>query len=391
MTSPFAHRSDSLRAGTLATSFLLIGLCATAPALAEPQRSVELSWEAPQGCPQESEVRNRIQKILGSRRHDNLLRAEGTITRRNARYRLELVVQVGDVTGTRGLTSKSCENLAGAAAVEIGLLVHSVEDESTPQPTGTETTISSPVGGSETAGSHSDEADGRSSQPAKDASHEERAPEVAKSENKKEEVEREAEEQPPETEAETSRSWHALVQAPALALGVGPLPSTSLGAGLALGLEYAHWQLQLQGLLWRRQNVPASGLPGYGVDVDRIGARLWTCREIRFSWFGLSPCLAAAMERVSASGTGSNISPTTQHTIDMSVGAGVQSRIHIASWIRLLLAVAGEVELYRPEISIDRLGQIAPPPTGEPADPPTSIYRFAPAALTVTLSLEWAL
>ena len=177
------------------------------------------------------------------------------------------------------------------------------------------------------------------------------------------------------------------MQAPTGAIGVGPLSGASVGLGLSVGFEHTGWQLQLQGLAWKRQNVPASGFPGYGADVGRISGRFWACHETRLLWLGLSPCLVGGMERVSVSGTGNNIVSTTRHTIGASAGAGIQGRIRLASWIRVLAAVGGEIELVRPQISIDGLGQLAPSPT----DPPTPIYRFAPAALTATLSLEWVL
>jgi hypothetical protein len=143
--------------------------------------------------------------------------------------------------------------------------------------------------------------------------------------------------------------------------------------------------------VWQRQNVPASGFPGYGADVDRIAAALWACREYRLSWFGLSPCLVAGMERVSARGTGRHVVASPQHAIGASAGAGVQGRVYLARWIRLLAAVGGEVELVRPQILIDGLGPLDPDPLAEPPAPPTRVYRFAPAALTVALGLEWAL
>jgi hypothetical protein len=367
---------------------LLIGLLATTSATAEPRTPIDLRWEAPSGCPQEADVRNRIEKILGSGRHDSPLRAEGTITRIDGRFQLDLVVHVGDVAGTRSIVAKSCEDLAGAAAVEIGLLVHSVEATGTRDRTGNQTPTPAPVGESETSGSGADGTSGIPSQGTDDAISADRAPSGPRSERKTE-VDGEAEEQPPRPE--TPRRWHALVQAPLVALGVGPLPPLATGLGLSLGFEYEAWQLRLQGLSWRHQNAPASGFPGYGIDVDRMGAALWVCRELRSSWFGFAPCLTAGMERVSARGTGSNILPTTRHTIAVSAGAGLQGRIHLASWIRLLAAVSGEVELVRPQFLVERLGALDPDPELEEPDPPTPVYRFAPAAFTATLGLEWAL
>ncbi len=346
---------------------MVIALLATAPAMAEQQPPIDIRWEAPPGCPQESDVRDRIQKLLGSSRHDSQLRAEGTITRMDRRFHLELVVRAGDLVGTRTIDSNSCEDLAGAAAVELGLLIHSAEAAGKSNHTGTQPPTSSAVSGSEPSGSGADGTDGRSSQGTSAASPAQRATYEAKGGS-------EAQEQPPQ--GESQRRWRVLVQAPLLALGVGPLPRTTTGGGLALGLEYAKWQWQLRAISWRRQSVPASDFPGYGADVDRIAADFRACREIRSSWFGFSPCLDAGMERVSASGTGQNIESSTRHAIGMTAGAGVQGRLYLASWIDLLAAVDGQVELSRPQISIKGVG---------------SVYQFAPAALTVALGLEWIL
>ncbi len=369
---------------------------------AEP-RQVDLRWDAPQGCPQESDVRGRIQKILGTDRHDTPFRADGAITRVDGRFRLELVLHVGDVTGTRSLAAKSCDDLAGAAAVEIGLLVHSVESQSPAQPGGAEAATSNPATGSETVGGDSSTRTQSSSTRTPSSSSSVKAdalaprgrseasppvPEATKTEP--------ATDLPAPTDAEppqtlSTRAWRVLVQAPTVALGVGPLPGLGVGLGLSLGLEYERWQLQLQGIAWQPQDVPADGFSGYGAHVDRIGARFSVCREIRVSSLGFSPCLAAGMDRVSAEATGANIAPIPQKELLMSLGAGAQARLYLTSRLRMLASVAGEIGLVRPELKVRGLGPIAPPPDGDTPDPPTTIYRFAPAALTATLSLEWSL
>ena len=350
-----------------ALGWIIIGLLVALPAMAEPQPPIDIRWEAPPGCPQESDVRDRIEKLLGSSRHDSHLRAEGTITRMDKRFRLNLVVRAGDLVGTRSIESNSCEDLAGAAAVELGLLIHSAEVAGKPNPTGTQPPTFPPVSGSGPSGSRSD---GTGGHPPLETS----AANPAQRASNDVEVESEAKEPPPAVESQ--RSWRALVQAPLLALGVGPLPRTTTGGGLALGIEHAKWQWQLKAISWQRQSVPAPDFPGYGADVARIAADLWACRELRSSWLGFSPCLTAGMERVSASGTGKNIASSTQHAIGMTAGAGIQGRLYLASWLSLLAAVGGQVELTRPQISIKGLG---------------SVYQFSPAALTVALGLEWIL
>jgi hypothetical protein len=323
---------------------ILLGLLTTAPAMADPP-SIEIHWEAPAGCPQESDVRDRIQNLLGSGRKSSHLRAEGTIAKLDKRFRLDLVVHVRELVGTRSIESSSCEDLAGAAAVEIGLLVHSAEAAPEPSRPVTQPQTSPPVRKDRSHRSRSNGTDSRASQRTSDTSPTERASNGGKSESKTE-AESEATVQPPSVASQ--RAWHVLVQAPVLELGVGPLPQSARGIGLSLGLEYASWQLQLKGISWQRQNVPAPGWPGYGADVDRVGAAFWGCREFRGSWVGFSPCLTAGMERVSASGTGRNIAPSTQHAIGMTAGAGIQGRLYLASWIRLLTTVGGQVELSRP-------------------------------------------
>jgi hypothetical protein len=354
----------------------LLGLLATANA--EPEPSIELRWEAPPSCPQESDVRERLQTLLGAGRHDSHLRAEGTITRIDRRFRLDLVVRVRDLVGTRSIESNSCENLAGAAAVELGLLIHSAEAALEPSRSGTQPATLPPELGSEPSSSRSDGTEAHPSPGTNDASPSGRVPNGAKSESKTE-VGSEAKEQP--TKVELQRSWHALVQAPVLELGIGPLPQVARGIGLSLGLEYENWQLQLKGIAWQRQSVPAPGFPGYGADVDRIGAAFWGCREFRSSWFGLSPCLTVGLERVSARGNGRNIAQSTQHAFGMTAGAGAQGRVYLARWIRLLMAVGGQIELSRPQISIG----------GEEPAYQIEVYEFAPAALLVAVGLEWSL
>jgi hypothetical protein len=311
----------------------------------------------------------------------------------DTRYRLELVVHVGEVTGTRSLTSKSCDDLAGAAAVEIALLVHSVETTSAPRRVDTEQPTAPPASGAEASPSTSS-AQTASTAPSAStsaASPDTRASTIERKEPEtkiKAETETESVREAPAAAPieEDPRNWHVLVQVPGVAVGIGHLPSRSVGIGASLGLEYDRWQLQLHGRAWRGQSIAVPGFPGYVVDIDRMGASLWSCRESRFAWFGLSPCLAASVDRISATGTGSGLVSTPQTKLGVSLGAGLQGRIHLASFLRLLATVAGEVELLRPEIVIDQLGRLVP---GKQSTPP--IYRFAPAALTATLSLEWAL
>jgi hypothetical protein len=361
---------------------VIVGLLLASPVIAQqPPSPVDIRWQAPAGCPQEGDVRDRIRKLLGSKRPDSPLRAEGTIARTDGRFHLDLVVHAGDLVGTRSIEATSCDDLAGAAAVQLGLLIHSAEAAGEPnrasEPSYTGAPTSPATGSSGSSGARSAGTAGQTRQDNTPTRSSDREQDSAKRENKPDldrEVERE--EKRPSPEADTPRSWHILLQAPLLLLSVGPLPKPSLGAGLALGFEQSGWQWQLQAGSWRRQNLPATELDVYGADVDRVSANVWACRELRYDWLGFSPCLTIGGERLSVRGTGRDIQPTTQTAFGATVGAGAQARIYPATWLSLFLAASAQIELSRPEISIKGIGPVE---------------NFAPVALFVAFGLEWIL
>lgn len=378
MTSPFARRSS------LTLVCIVLGLAATTRAATRPEAPVDLRWEAPQGCPQESDVRSRIQKIVGAGRHDNPFVAEAKIVRIDKRFRLELEIRVHELVGVRTIESVSCDDLAGAAAVEIGLLIHSAEAARASVAPDGDTGASSSATSAATGGDGS----GHTSSSPRTSSPRTTSPSAprttAPTEPAKVEAEPQAEPEPtretarpeePASEA-SPRRWRALLQLPLLGVGVGPMPSLSKGYGLGIGLEYARWQAQLGAIAWRPQHVTAPDFPGYGADVDRIALVLAICREYRAGWFGFSPCLTGGTERVSASGTGRSLISSTPRAFAVAVGAAAQTRLHVASWLRFLATVGGQIQIRRPELTIDGLGPV---------------YGLAPAALNATLGVEWAL
>ena len=103
----------------------VIGLSAS-PALAQSTAGPELLWTAPANCPQEAGVRERLRSIIGGLNvSQSRLRAEGEVTQVDGHFHLKLVVHDGELVGERSLDSDSCEDLAGATAVALGLLLRS--------------------------------------------------------------------------------------------------------------------------------------------------------------------------------------------------------------------------------------------------------------------------
>src|SRR4051812_7466952 len=91
-----------------------------------------LRWSAPAGCPQQQDVKARIERLAGSKKaNEGPFVAEGVITRTDdARFHLTLVVRAGTLVSQRNIESKSCDQLAGAAAVALGLLLQSAAPSS---------------------------------------------------------------------------------------------------------------------------------------------------------------------------------------------------------------------------------------------------------------------
>jgi hypothetical protein len=139
----------------------LASLAATLVAIGEPLPpqtdglALELTWEAPQGCPdlgtERAEISRRVGDI-GRRVPSAPIAAEGTIQRDPSGYRLLLRTRVGDTRGERVLTGENCRELATAAALVLALLLNpeaapSLDPEpapAVPTPTPTPTPIPMP-------------------------------------------------------------------------------------------------------------------------------------------------------------------------------------------------------------------------------------------------------
>jgi hypothetical protein len=326
----------------------LCGLLLARAAFAQAAPPIDLHWDAPAACPRESDVRNRIEQLVGSQKpSENRLRADGAITQTDdGRFQLKLMVRSGSLVGERQIESNSCADLAGAAAVTLALLLHSTEPLSQQD-----------LGGRNSASSRAGTGP-NSAQPkvGPDASSH-GAPVAPYS-------------------SYSARSWRALVQAPALAFGIGPLPHPTVGFGVAGGAAFEDWRFSLQLTEWLAQDLPAPDLPGYGAHVALLTAGAGVCRAFRAPPFEIAPCLTLSLEHVTARGVGDHITPHTQATTWLAPGAGAQARLYLASWFSVMAAVNGQVETARPRISIDGVGDID---------------LLGPAALTVTVGPEWIL
>jgi hypothetical protein len=345
---------------------------------AYPARAqLNLRWDAPPSCPGRGEVLDRIRALAGSSLdHAEGLSAEGSIARTNGRFSLTLVVRDGRRLRKRVITSDSCADLGGAAAITLALLLGvdvSAAESRAQKDTRGETAPydgepdegerNAPAGG-ETRGEQHSERGGKD----RDNRSEERA-----------ERGRVSTDGPATLGGSSTRRWNLLIRAPILAADLGPLPEPSVGVGLGAGIGYESWRFLVAGHVYRGQAVSAMD-PGAafaaGADLERITAHLAICRGWRSVGFEIAPCVGLAVEHLTARGFGQGVAPELQGALWAAPSAGAALHWYALKSLALFVGATGDLELSRPRIVIEGLGEVR---------------QLGPVSARVTAGMEWIL
>lgn len=342
--SAFLERLPHWRRGAsssaLALAYALLPTSAVAQTL-----PIELTWQAPAECPSKEAVLSRARSLLGSKPTKvEKVRAEGTIQKTDERYELTLLIDENGQIGERRVWAQKCEELSGAAAISLVLLLTSGHDG---------------------AGSGSDaRTPGSASSPSEpsDATKPDSKPPVTAPPGEPE--------SPP---SDSERGWRLLVSAPLLAVSIGPLPKPSIGLAAGVGLQGHAWSVRLVGQWYGAQVVPAPIQP-YGADVQRIAAGLWGCWDLQRVGWSFSPCLRGSVARVSATGYGPFLRSATQSETSFGVGVGAIGRLQPTASLALVVSAGVQVELSRPVILLKTLG---------------TVRQLAPLSAIVQLGPEW--
>jgi hypothetical protein len=348
-------------------------MMAAYPARAE----LNLRWDAPPGCPRRGEVLDRIRALAGSSL-DNTegLSAEGRIARTNGRFSLTLLVRDGRHLRKRVITSDSCADLGGAAAITLALLLgvdvgaaassaqNDARGETAPHDGDPdEGERNARAGGETRLGQQSErggkDRDNRSEEPA--------------------ERDRVSPDGPATPGRSSTRRWNLLIRAPILAADLGPLPDPSVGVGLGAGIGYESWRFLVAGHVYRGQAVSAMD-PGAafaaGADLERITANLAICRGWRSVQFEIAPCVGLAVERLTARGFGQGVAPELQSALWAAPSAGAALHWYPLKSLTLFVGATGGLELSRPRIVIEGLGEVR---------------QLGPVSARVTAGIEWIL
>jgi hypothetical protein len=339
------------------------------------QSRLELAWDAPPECPQGPAVRQKVDALLGAAAPKmGPLRAEGRIVRADGRYRLTLRVHDESRVRDRTIDADACADLAGAAAVALGLLLRGGSDglgagelppvdSASPNPT-------DPSAARQATDAQNASANG-STNPASSTKNPNAASAAAASHPE--------EASPTPNDATTGddlpRSWNVLVRAPVVQLDVGRLPKPSVGLGAGVGFRYGDWRVLVSGRIFFDQTVWSElASPDVGAEVHRAALDLAACRGFRWGAVELEPCLTIGLDHLAARGVGTDIVPQSERSNSLVLGAAGAVRFHAADWLALVATAGVGIETSRPKLTVTSLGEV---------------QQLGPVAFSLALGPEW--
>jgi len=268
----------------------LFTLLATSP--------VDLSWEAPAGCPDAETMRASIARSVPTGDGGMpAMHAEVVISALAAdHWRAALVLRGSEWTGTRSLRGATCATVADAAGLVIVLAL----------------------------------------------ANEMREPEVAVV-------------QPP-TPPPPPRSTPVLGVA-AMA-DAGTLPTASLGLAVSLGWRcWPRAHVDLRAALFAPRQGEISSQPGTGAELSLASAVAQGCYLFGGTAAAVGPCVGAGIERVSGQGFGP-IAAAKASNVAPVVSAGARVEWQWARWLALFGAVELAIPVVRARFSVKDVGQV---------------------------------
>ena len=298
---------------------------------AQADTPVELTWEAPKGCPKETEVQQQLRTLLGTSTNDQTrpFQAHGTIEAVDGRYRLSLFIGRTATHGTRTIESDDCRSLAKAATVVLLLLVNK------------EKTLGRELSGSEISG--------QTEQPQQQSKASASAPvkEAAPAEPTKP--------RSPPPGPSPSSPWHLLLRAPEARVDFMTLPSVGYGIGLGVGIAYREWQALIRGTAYETESVTSGGYHPYQVQYHRESLDALGCYGWRSGLFEVAPCADLAADRVFAHVSGDSLLSKDKAAFWISIGGGISGYLHIHRHAALVAMATSRVTTNRVTFQVENL------------------------------------
>ena len=284
----------------LAVWGLATSLLGAAHASAQPA-AVELTWQAPAGCPTEAAVRAEARRALGAVPRDApALTAHARVTRQGTRYALQLETTFQGERGERTLEASDCRALAQSVTLVLGVLL-GIEPEAAPPDATAAESDAQPATTTAT-----EEPATPASEPAREpASPADGAPPVIAGEAVTDDPERPTfEDGFPDTDDHTSPSVVIFATA---TTPLGLLPEPALGASVGAELVLGRLALGLGVHGWAaRSQHPEEGLR---TRMDGVGASLFACHRFELARLGAGLCAGGQLAAVRCRSDGPGSEP----------------------------------------------------------------------------------
>jgi len=251
------------------------------------------------------------------------------------------------------MESSSCGDLAGAAAVTLGLILRdevAVSDAAS----------SAPAAGDATTRASSPNSTNPSEEPPEAIPV---LPEPPREPTR------------PREASPGPSSGRLVLRLPLLGVDVGPLPRVRATLGLAVGVRFEPLELTLGARMGTAQTIRVQGSPVYGAKLSRATLELRGCREFRLSRLGIAPCLLLALDRVGARGVGDQVLSQTRYAFAAAVGLGALARFRLSDSWALVASLGGQLEASRVRVLVDGLGEVT---------------QLSPLAFSGSGGIEWS-
>jgi hypothetical protein len=298
---------------------------------------MDLSWDAPEGCPSAADIRAEVTRIVGDRERRRVtVRAQARQEERG--WTLELRTRAGDEEGERTLQAATCEEVAKAAVVIIALTIDPDEMAAAPP-----------------------------SPPR--AAPEPRPPPLLP---------------PPRPTAppNTTQAWYAAVLSGAgvsFATPPGAALFLWLAGGVRAGRIAAHAGVSVG--TETSESAPLPSAPSAGGKFWLISAFGRGCVAPLLGRFEIWGCGGLEIDRLAASGYGVT-SPGSGHGVWLAPAIGVEPGWAVARTVRVTLPAWIAFPLDRPSFQLAELPAATPNPT------PTLVFRPPAVLPRVSLGLQ---
>ncbi len=302
---------------------------------AQPSARLALTWDGPAGCPTAENVQSRVYALLGEGESGSSVAdvtASGRIERTEGGFRLLLTMGAGPAPSARVIEARTCDELAGAAAIAIALLARS--------------SVASETAPLASAG----------------ASEPESSPPPAPPSIPPEEEGR-AKASPPSAAPARLR---LVLDVPVGAVGWGSLPATGFGLGAAVGARWKALRAAVGGELWLPQTARTSG---FETRFTLQSGRAEACVMHDLQGVELGPCLGASVQRLTSEGIASSVFSARSRTVLWISGlGGLFASVETPGFAHLRFFGAARVLVSpsRPRFVIDQLGPVHEPSLAAP-------------------------